>query len=87
MSSYSYLKNLPVDYLKIDGAFIKDIANNQNDYAVTKSICEIGHFMEKTVIAEFVQDEAALKILRDIGIDYAQGYGVAKPHALNELLR
>jgi EAL domain-containing protein (putative c-di-GMP-specific phosphodiesterase class I) len=87
MSSYSYLKNLPVDYLKIDGAFIKDIANNQNDYAVTKSICEIGHFMEKTVIAEFVQDQASLKILRDIGVDYAQGYGVARPHALNDLLK
>lgn len=86
MSSYSYLKNLPVDYLKIDGAFIKEITTNQNDYAVAKSICEIGHFMEKTVIAEFVQDDAALKLLRQIGVDYGQGFGIAKPHKLNDLL-
>jgi EAL domain-containing protein (putative c-di-GMP-specific phosphodiesterase class I) len=86
MSSYSYLKNLPVDYLKIDGAFIKDIVNNPSDVAVVKSICEIAHFMEKTVIAEFVQDEKAVEILKSIGVDYAQGYGIGKPHALNALL-
>lgn len=87
MSSYSYLKSLPVDYLKIDGTFIRDIANNQNDYAVVKSICEIGHFMEKTVIAEFVQDEQSAAILKDIGVDYLQGYGIAKPHHLNNLIQ
>ena len=87
MSSYSYLKSLPVDYLKIDGVFIKDIANNKNDYAVVKSICEIGHFMEKTVIAEFVQDDESAKILTDIGVDYLQGYGIDKPHHLDDLLR
>jgi len=86
MSSYSYLKSLPVDYLKIDGVFIKDIANNKNDYAVVKSICEIGHFMEKTVIAEFVQDDNSAKILQDIGVDYLQGYGIDKPHRLDDLL-
>ena len=87
MSSYSYLKNLPVDYLKIDGVFIKDIVNNKNDYAVVKSICEIGHFMGKKVIAEFVQDEESSEILREIGIDYLQGYGIAKPHNLDDLLK
>jgi diguanylate cyclase (GGDEF)-like protein len=87
MSSYSYLKSLPVDYLKIDGAFIKDIANNRNDYAVVKSICEIGHFMEKKVIAEYVQDEKSIAILKNIGIDFLQGYGIEKPHDLDELLR
>ncbi|MGD9385939.1 MAG: EAL domain-containing protein, partial [Thioalkalispiraceae bacterium] len=87
MSSYSYLKSLPVDYLKIDGTFIKDIINNRNDYAVVKSICEIGHFMEKRVIAEFVQDEQSSKLLKEIGIDFLQGYGIEKPHKLDELIR
>jgi len=87
MSSYSYLKSLPVDYLKIDGIFIKDIANNRNDYAVVKSICEIGHFMEKQVVAEFVQDEKSAAILKEIGVDFLQGYGIAKPHKLDDLLQ
>ncbi len=87
MSSYSYLKSLPVDYLKIDGVFIKDIVNNRNDYAVVKSICEIGHFMEKKVIAEFVQDDESIEILKGIGVDYLQGYGIDRPHKLDELIR
>lgn len=74
-SSYSYLRNLPVDYLKIDGIFVKDIKNNLNDHAVVKSINEIGHCMGKKTIAEFVEDEETLEILREIGIDYAQGWG------------
>jgi len=86
MSSYAYLKNLPVDYIKIDGVFVKDIAQNISDYAVVKSICEIGHFMGKRVIAEFVEDVTTINILKDIGVDYAQGFGVEKPRALDELL-
>lgn len=87
MSSYAYLKSLPVDYLKIDGAFIREIDNNPSDYAVVKSICEIGHFMEKRVVAEFVKNEETIKILREIGVDYAQGYGVGTPHLLDELIK
>lgn len=87
LSSYSYLKSLPIDYLKIDGMFIRELTKNQSDHAVVKSICEIGHFMDKKVIAEFVQDDAAIQVLRTIGVDYAQGYGIAKPHNLNDLLR
>ena len=85
MSSYAYLKNLPVDYLKIDGVFVKDMENNANDFAVVKSICEIGHFMGKKVIAEFVENNQILKMLRDIGVDYGQGYGIQKPRLLSEL--
>lgn len=85
MSSYAYLKNLPVDYLKIDGVFVKDMENNANDYAVVKSICEIGHFMGKKVIAEFVENNQILKMLRDLGVDYGQGYGIQKPRLLSEL--
>jgi EAL domain-containing protein (putative c-di-GMP-specific phosphodiesterase class I) len=85
-SSYGYLKKLPVDYLKIDGMFVRDMANNDSDFAVVKSITEIGHFMGKYVIAEFVENQACLDLLREIGVDFAQGYGVEKPVMLNQLL-
>ncbi|HEC19131.1 MAG TPA: DUF1631 family protein [Gammaproteobacteria bacterium] len=86
MSSYAYLKNLPVDYLKIDGAFVKDMVTNPSDYAVVKSICEIGHFMGKKVIAEFVENEEILEQLKQLGVDYAQGYGIEKPCTLADLI-
>ena len=87
LSSYSYLRNLPVDYLKIDGVFVKDIKTNPSDYAVVKSINEIGHFMGKKTIAEFVEDDEVLEILREIGVDFAQGYGIGKKIPITELLR
>lgn len=82
MSSYAYLKNLPVDFLKIDGAFVKKMDENPYDYAVVKSITEVGHFMGKKIIAEFVENERILDMLREIGVDYAQGYAIAKPSNL-----
>ncbi|ADJ27806.1 DUF1631 family protein [Nitrosococcus watsonii] len=85
LSSYSYLKNLPVDYLKIDGAFVKDIATSSSDYAVVKSINEIGHFMGKKVIAEFVESKAILAKLQEIGVDFAQGYGIEPPQILSAM--
>jgi EAL domain-containing protein (putative c-di-GMP-specific phosphodiesterase class I) len=87
LSSYSYLRNLPVDYLKIDGIFVKDIKTNPSDYAVVKSINEIGHFMGKKTIAEFVEDDEVLEILREIGVDFAQGYGIGKKIPITELLK
>jgi len=87
MSSYAYLKSLPVDYLKIDGVFIRDIVQNPSDFAVVKSICEIAHFMDKRVIAEFVKDEETVAMLKEIGVDFGQGYGIAKPHLLDDLIR
>ena len=86
MSSYGYLKSLPVDYLKIDGVFVRDMATNPNDYAVVKSISEIGHFMGKKIIAEYVQDDETIQLLQDLGVDYAQGYGIEKPRALDDIL-
>ncbi|QBQ53488.1 DUF1631 family protein [Nitrosococcus wardiae] len=85
LSSYSYLKNLPVDYLKIDGTFVKDIATNPSDYAVVKSINEIGHFMGKKVIAEYVENKAVLAKLQEIGVDFAQGYGIEPPQLLRAM--
>ncbi len=86
MSSYGYLKSLPVDYLKIDGVFVKEMAANPNDYAVVKSISEIGHFMGKKIIAEYVQDDETIQLLQDLGVDYAQGYGIEKPRVLDDIL-
>lgn len=85
MSSYAYLKNLPVDYLKIDGAFIRDIASSPADYAMVKSINEIGHFLGKKTIAEFAENEEIIRILIEIGVDYAQGYAIEKPYYISEL--
>lgn len=85
LSSYSYLRNLPVDYVKIDGVFVKDIANNPGDYAVVRSINEIGHYMGKKTIAEFVEDKEVLERLQEIGVDYAQGWEIARPMPLEDL--
>ena len=79
MSSLAYLKNLPVDYLKIDGSFVKNLADDPVDYAMVESFNHIARTMGIQTIAEFVEDERTLKKLRGIGVDYAQGYGIAKP--------
>jgi diguanylate cyclase (GGDEF)-like protein len=85
LSSYEYLKSLPVDYLKIDGCFVRDMANNAIDYAVVKSINEIGHFMGKKTIAEFVENDAIADKLREIGVDFVQGYGIERPKMLADV--
>ena len=82
LSSFAYLKNLPVDYLKIDGMFVKNIVDDIVDFAMVKSINEIGHVMEKQTIAEFVENDAILARLKSIGVDFAQGYGISKPQPL-----
>ena len=79
LSSFSYLKNLPVDYLKLDGCFVKNMINDMIDMAMVKAINHIGHTMDIKTIAEFVEDEATLEAVRVIGIDYAQGYAIARP--------
>ncbi len=86
MSSFGYLKHIPVDYLKIDGGFVKDIGKDPIDYALVKSINEIGHIMGKLTIAEFVENEAILANLREIGVDFAQGYGISKPRPIANLV-
>lgn len=85
LSSFAYLKNMPVDYLKIDGAFVKDMANDAADVAIVRSIHQVAHVTGKKTVAEFVENEATLSHLREIGVDYAQGYGVAIPRPLIEL--
>ena len=85
-SSFAHLKQLHADFLKIDGIFVKDIKNNPSDYAVVKSINEIGHFMGKKTIAEFVEDEEIVAILAEIGVDFAQGYGIGKKMPITRLV-
>jgi diguanylate cyclase (GGDEF)-like protein len=86
LSSFAYLKNLPVDYLKIDGSFVKDIVEDPIDEAMVRSINEIGHVMGKETIAEFVENEQILEKLYEIGVDYAQGFGIDKPKPLDQFL-
>lgn len=85
MSSFEYLKSLPVDYLKIDGSFVKDMLNDSIDEEVVRSINAIGRSMNKRTIAEFVEDDAIRRRLLHMGIDFVQGYGIARPQPL-ELL-
>ena len=85
-SSFRYLKNLPVDYLKIDGMFVRDIVDDPIDYAMVKSINEIGQVMGMQTIAEFVENEEIKEMLRKIGVNFVQGYGIGKPQAFEELL-
>ena len=82
LSSFAYLKNLPVDYLKIDGAFVKDMTHDAIDRAMVESIHRIGNVMNLKTIAEFVENDEILNALRELGVDYAQGYGIAHPKTL-----
>ena len=82
MSSFGYLKNLSVDYLKIDGNFVKRILEEPVDLAIIESINHIGHLMGIQTIAEFVETQEILDKISAIGIDFAQGYGIAKPRPL-----
>ncbi len=87
LSSFGYLKNLPVDYLKIDGMFVKDIIDDPIDHAMVKSINEIGHVMGMKTIAEFVENDEIKGMLRELGVDYAQGYAIGKPGPFENLVK
>jgi len=79
LSSFGYLKHFPVDYLKIDGSFVKEILHDPIDREMVRSINEIGHLTGKQTIAEFAENNEIINMLRSLGVDYAQGYGVSQP--------
>ncbi len=87
LSSFAYLKHLSVDILKIDGMFVKDIMDDEINFAMVKSINEVGHVMGMSTIAEFVENDEIQQRLAGIGVDYAQGYGVCRPMPLLELMQ
>ena len=79
LSSFGYLKHFPVDFLKIDGSFVKEILHDPIDREMVRSINEIGHLTHKQTIAEFAENAEIINMLRSLGVDYAQGYGVSQP--------
>ncbi len=80
LSSFGYLKNIPLDYLKIDGQLVKGILSDPVDRAMVESINHIGHVMGLKTIAEWVENAETLKLLEEIGVDYVQGYELATPY-------
>jgi diguanylate cyclase (GGDEF)-like protein/PAS domain S-box-containing protein len=79
LSSFGYLKHFPVDFLKIDGSFVKEILHDPIDREMVRSINEIGHLTGKKTIAEFAENAEIINMLRSLGVDYAQGYGISQP--------
>jgi|GEM_PF-1484558 len=83
LASFFYLKMLPVDYVKIDGVFVKDMLSEPFDVALVRSIHEVAHAGGMLTVAEFAENDTIIERLREIGVDYAQGYGIARPRPLN----
>ncbi|GEM_PF-1815724 len=87
LSSFGYLKNLPINYLKIDGSFVKNILDQPLDRAFVQSMSDLGHLMGIATIAEYVENAEIERVLVDIGVDFAQGYGIAPPRPISVLFR
>ncbi|WP_163559280.1 EAL domain-containing protein [Halomonas sp. NO4] len=86
LSSFGYLRRLPVECIKIDGAFVRHIVSDDTDLAMVRAINEIGQTLNKTIVAEFVESQEALALLREMGVHYVQGYGVHRPCRFETLL-
>jgi len=82
LSSFAYLKNLPVDSIKIDGTFVRDMLNDPTDFAMVEAIARIGHVMGLKTIAEYVESEALMHRLAELGVDFVQGFGIHRPEPL-----
>jgi diguanylate cyclase (GGDEF)-like protein len=85
LASHNYLRELPVDYVKIDGSFITSIDQDSNDYAMARSINDLAHFLGQETIAESVENENIIRKLQEIGVDYLQGWGIGRPKPLAEV--
>ena len=82
LSSFGYLKKLPVDYVKIDGMFIRDLLRDKTDQIFVKSIIDIAHTLNIKAIAEFIENDELLAKIRELGADYAQGFAIGRPYVL-----
>jgi EAL domain-containing protein (putative c-di-GMP-specific phosphodiesterase class I) len=79
MSSFGYLKNLPVDMIKIDGSFVQDLTSDPMSHAIVRAVTDIGHQRGMQVVAEWVDSEAIIQALAALGVDHAQGYALHRP--------
>ena len=86
LTSFNYLRYLPIDYLKIDGSIIKNIGHDTIDFSMVSAVNQLAHLMGFKTIAEFVEDETTHEKLQAAGIDFAQGYFISKPVFFEELL-
>ncbi|MDZ7803660.1 EAL domain-containing protein [Thiohalophilus sp.] len=86
LSSFTYLRNFPVDILKIDGSFIRNLPNSEEDRVMVRSMVDVAHSLGKRVVAEFVATEEIFNIVKDFGVDYAQGYFISKPIELEKFV-
>ena len=86
LSSFEYLKNLPVNILKIDGSFIHNMPQSKTDYAIVYAVWKVAQTMNLTTVAEYVESKEILELLADMGVTYAQGYYTGKPVTLEKLL-
>ena len=87
LSSFSYLKHLPVDFLKIDGDFVRNVEHDHADLAMVRSINQVAHYLGIKTVAEYVESEGVREVLAHVGVDYGQGYALAAPLPLQEFLR
>jgi EAL domain-containing protein (putative c-di-GMP-specific phosphodiesterase class I) len=83
LDSFEYIKHFPVDYLKIDGSFVKNLLNSEVDQAIVASFHHIGQVMKLKTITQLVENQSTLEKLKALGLDYAQGYAVSTPVPLN----
>ena len=86
LSSFGHLKNLPVDYIKIDGVFVRDIVSDPVDYEMVSAINRMGHVLNKKIIAEFVENDEVLNMISEIGVDFIQGYAISEPKPIEKFL-
>jgi EAL domain-containing protein (putative c-di-GMP-specific phosphodiesterase class I) len=86
-SSFNYLKHFKVDYLKIDGSFVRNLMRSSVDHTIVESINEVAHRLNIKTVAEFVEEMALIPLLKDTGVDYVQGYAIGRPEPLDTLFK
>jgi len=85
LSSFSYLRNFRVDFIKIDGSFVRHITHSSVDFAIVRAINNIAHEIHSQTVAEFVEDESIMSMVRELGVDFAQGYGLGRPEPIEQI--